>query len=248
MPYLPSDAAKKSELYNNMINSDRNEYQSFIEDITKKSEISGSINTNVPPRDEQGNLVSFESDIPGIAVEEKFQEVRLPNSQYFFNGTLDSEFKFYEQPVELDVDDSDDDDDDSSDIVVEEETVERILTNRDYLIEVVNEIYGEELDESTSTDKLNAKLRQFFLQEKRRYYFVRKNELNKNAKGWEEFRLNKKRNVRGISGKRFEEIKKDLKKLRYDEIIEDHLYRTLRGQEVWLKLGFPYVIDKNIRS
>ena len=43
-------------------------------------------------------------------------------------------------------------------------------------------------------------------------------------------------------------IKKDLKKMRYDEIIEDHLYRTLKGQEVWLKLGFPYVIDKNIKS
>ena len=52
MPYLPSDAAKKSELYNNMINADRNEYQSFIDDITKKSEISGSVNTNVTPRDE----------------------------------------------------------------------------------------------------------------------------------------------------------------------------------------------------
>ena len=78
--------------------------------------------------------------------------------------------------------------------------------------------------------------------------FVRTNELNKNAEGWEEFRLNKKRNVRGISRKRFKEIKKDLKKLRYDEIIEDHLYRTLKGQEVWLKLGFPYVIDKNIKS
>ena len=40
----------------------------------------------------------------------------------------------------------------------------------------------------------------------------------------------------------------EIEKLRYDEIIEDHLYRTLKGQEVWLKLGFPYVIDKNIKS
>jgi len=246
MPYLPSDAAKKSELYNNMINADRNEYQSFIEDITKKSEISGSVNTNVTPRDENGNLVSFESNVPGVALEEKFQEVRLPNTQYFFNGTLDSEFTYYGQPQDLD-DDSDDDDTGEGDSV-NDEVVERILTNRDYLVEVVSEIYGEELDESTSTAKLNAKLQEFFLSERKRYMFVRTNELNKNAEGWEEFRLNKKRNVRGISRKRFKEIKKDLKKLRYDEIIEDHLYRTLKGQEVWLKLGFPYVIDKNIKS
>jgi hypothetical protein len=246
MPYLPSDAAKKSELYDNMINADRNEYQSFIEDITKKSEISGSVNTNVTPRDENGNLVSFESNVPGVALEEKFQEVRLPNTQYFFNGTLDSEFTYYGQPKDLD-DDSDDDDTGEGDSV-SDEVVERILTNRDYLVEVVSEIYGEELDESTSTAKLNAKLQEFFLSERKRYKFVRKNELNKNAEGWEEFRLNKKRNVRGISKKRYKEIKKDLKKLRYDEIIEDHLYRTLKGQEVWLKLGFPYVIDKNIKS
>tara|TARA_B100001094_G_scaffold23872_2_gene20206 strand:- start:4413 stop:5156 length:744 start_codon:yes stop_codon:yes gene_type:complete len=247
MPYLPSDAAKKSELYDNMINADRNEYQSFIEDITKKSEISGSVNTNVTPRDENGNLVSFESNVPGVALEEKFQEVRLPNTQYFFNGTLDSEFTYYGQPKDLEDDDSGDGDTGEEDSV-DDEVVERILTNRDYLVEVVSEIFGEDLDESTSTAKLNAKLQEFFLSERKRYKFVRKNELNKNAEGWEEFRLNKKRNVRGISKKRFKEIKKDLKKMRYDEIIEDHLYRTLKGQEVWLKLGFPYVIDKNIKS
>ena len=247
MPYLPSDAAKKSELYDNMINADRNEYQSFIEDITKKSEISGSVNTNVTPRDENGNLVSFESNVPGVALEEKFQEVRLPNTQYFFNGTLDSEFTYYGQPKDLEDDDSGDGDTGEEDSV-DDEVVERILTNRDYLVEVVSEISGEDLDESTSTAKLNAKLQEFFLSERKRYKFVRKNELNKNAEGWEEFRLNKKRNVRGISKKRFKEIKKDSKKMRYDEIIEDHLYRTLKGQEVWLKLGFPYVIDKNIKS
>ena len=247
MPYLPSDAAKKSELYDNMINADRNEYQSFIEDITKKSEISGSVNTNVTPRDENGNLVSFESNVPGVALEEKFQEVRLPNTQYFFNGTLDSEFTYYGQPKDLEDDDSGDGDT-GEEASVDDEVVERILTNRDYLVEVVSEIFGEDLDESTSTAKLNAKLQEFFLSERKRYKFVRKNELNKNAEGWEEFRLNKKRNVRGISKKRFKEIKKDLKKMRYDEIIEDHLYRTLKGQEVWLKLGFPYVIDKNIKS
>ena len=60
------------------------------------------------------------------------------------------------------------------------------------------------------------------------------------------FRLNKKREVRGISGKRFKEVKKDLRNFRYDEIVEDHLYRTLIGQEIWLKLGFPYIVDKKL--
>ena len=42
--------------------------------------------------------------------------------------------------------------------------------------------------------------------------------------------------------------KKDLRNFRYDQIVEDHLYRTLIGQEIWLKLGFPYITDDNIKS
>jgi len=66
-----------------------------------------------------------------------------------------------------------------------------------------------------------------------------------NAPGWEEFRLNKKRKAAGISGKRYKSIKKDLRDFQYDEIIENHLYRTPEGQRIWLKLGFPYVVDKS---
>jgi hypothetical protein len=69
---------------------------------------------------------------------------------------------------------------------------------------------------------------------------------NRNADGWEEFRKNKKRKVRGISNSRYKEVKKDLRTFRYDEVVEDHLYRTLIGQEIWLKLGFPYIIDKKL--
>ncbi len=38
-------------------------------------------------------------------------------------------------------------------------------------------------------------------------------------------------------------MKKDLRQFRYDDVIENHLYRTRKGQEIWLKLGLPYVQD-----
>ena len=38
---------------------------------------------------------------------------------------------------------------------------------------------------------------------------------------------------------------KDLKNFTYDEVIENHIYRTPKGQEIWLKLGLPYVEDES---
>ena len=38
MPYLPSDAAKKSQLYSNIINGDTLEYQNEIDDLKKKQQ------------------------------------------------------------------------------------------------------------------------------------------------------------------------------------------------------------------
>ena len=65
MPYLPEDAAKKSNLYNNLINGDRLEYEREIEDLIKKQQISGSADSNMPLRDDNGILVSFESEVKG---------------------------------------------------------------------------------------------------------------------------------------------------------------------------------------
>ena len=90
-----------------------------------------------------------------------------------------------------------------------------------------------------STDALHEKILKFFKEN-------RKDKKNVNADGWEAFRINTKRNVRGISGRRLLEIFGDLKNFRYDEIVEDHLYRTLQGQRIWLQLGFPYIIDKKL--
>ena len=38
-------------------------------------------------------------------------------------------------------------------------------------------------------------------------------------------------------------MKKDLRQFRYDDVIENHLYRTLQGQRLWLRLNLPYVKD-----
>ena len=70
MPYLPSEAAKKSKLYNNIINGAEIEYQNEIEFLKQQQQISASLDSNTPLRDEDGFLVSFESEEVGVALEE----------------------------------------------------------------------------------------------------------------------------------------------------------------------------------
>ena len=55
----------------------------------------------------------------------------------------------------------------------------------------------------------------------------------------------KDRKAAGISGKRYGKVKKDLRDFQYDELIENHLYRTTQGQRLWLRLGFPYIADQS---
>ena len=64
-----------------------------------------------------------------------------------------------------------------------------------------------------------------------------------NAKGWEKFRKNRRRSAAGISISRLEKIKKNLQAKKYDDIIEENIYRTAKGQELWMELGFPYIFD-----
>ncbi len=230
MPYLPSEAAKKSEKYNNIINGDIREYQSEINDLKDKQQVSASIDANSPLRDEDGVLVSFESATPGISLEEDFEEVRLENKQFFFTGQIDNEFTYYFQPIATD------DTTDTTTTTTNTKEVEFALTLRDYLIQFVNEYFAEENGPDISTDKFHNKLLQFFDENRKK---------GNNAQGWKEFRLNKSRKAAGISGKRFGKVKKDLQDFQYDELIENHLYRTPKGQEIWLKLGFPYIVDQS---
>ena len=111
------------------------------------------------------------------------------------------------------------------------------MTNRDFLIQFINELNSEEFDPNMSTKLLHSKILEFFRGERSRTQ-------GQNADGWESFRLNPSREVSNpFPRKRYFEMKKDLKKFRYDDVIENHLYRTRKGQEIWLKLGFPYVQD-----
>jgi len=235
VPYLPSDARKKSELYDNILSGDVIEYQNEIEDLKKKTNLSGSVvDAKAPLRDSIGRLQSFEGSVDGVALEEDFQQVRLENKQQFFTGELDNSFTFYFQDGQNDSTTSTDTTDTTT-----EEIIEFQATLRDYLIQFTNEYFSEDNGPDISTDGLHEKIIQFFKENK-------KDKKNVNADGWEEFRVNTKRNVRGISANRFGEIKKDLKDFRYDEIVEDHLYRTLQGQRIWLQLEFPYIIDKKL--
>ena len=229
MPYLPSDAAKKSQLYNNIINGDTREYQEEINDLKNKQQVSASIDANTPLRDEDGILVSFESETPGISLEEDYEEVRLENKQFFFTGQIDNQFTYYFQPIAEDTAEED-----TTEVTTEE--IEFTLELRDLLIQFVNEYFAEELTPEVSTDLLNNKLLQFFDENRKK---------GNNAQGWEEFRINKKRKAVGISGKRYGKVKKDLRDFQYDELIENHLYRTPEGQRIWLKLGFPYIEDQS---
>jgi len=235
VPYLPSDARKKSELYDNILSGDVIEYQNEIEDLKKKTNLSGSVvDAKAPLRDSIGRLQSFEGSVDGVALEEDFQQVRLENKQQFFTGELDNSFTFYFQDGQNDSTTSTDTTDTTT-----EEIIEFQATLRDYLIQFTNEYFNDDNTPDISTDRLHERLIQFFSEN-------RKDKKNVNADGWEEFRVNTKRDVRGISSKRFKEVNKDLKNFRYDEIVEDHLYRTLQGQRIWLQLQFPYVIDKKL--
>ena len=229
MPYLPSDAAKKSQLYSNIINGDTREYQEEINDLKNKQQVSASMDANTPLRDEDGILVSFESETPGISLEEDYEEVRLENKQFFFTGQIDNQFTYYFQPIAEDTTEED-----TTEVTTEE--IEFTLELRDLLIQFVNEYFAEELTPEVSTDLLNNKLLQFFDENRKK---------GNNAQGWEEFRINKKRKAAGISGKRYGKVKKDLRDFQYDELIENHLYRTPEGQRIWLKLGFPYIEDQS---
>ena len=259
MPYLPSDAKKKSELYDNVLSGDVLEYQNEIEDLKKSLNISGSVvDAKQPLRDSSGVLQSFESRVDGVSLEEDFQQVRLENKQQYFVGELDNSFSFFFDEEQQGQETTDSDTTTEEQISTEE--VEFQATVRDYLIQFVNEHFKEENTPDISTDRLHEKLTEFFRTEYDRYIgksygsktiqgaLAAKLNRGKNADGWEDFRLNKKREVRGISRDRFNEVKKDLRNFRYDQIVEDHLYRTLIGQEIWLKLGFPYITDDNIKS
>ena len=258
MPYLPSEAKKKSELYDNVLSGDVLEYQNEIEDLKKSLNISGSVvDAKQPLRDSSGVLQSFESRVDGVSLEEDFQQVRLENKQQYFVGELDNSFSFFfdEEQQGQETTDSDT----TTEEQISTEQVEFQATVRDYLIQFVNEHFKEENTPDISTDRLHEKLTEFFKTEYDRYIgkayggtlmglVTAQLNKGKNADGWEDFRLNKKREVRGISRDRFNEVKKDLRNFRYDQIVEDHLYRTLIGQEIWLKLGFPYITDDNIKS
>tara|TARA_Y100000356_G_scaffold86028_1_gene71765 strand:+ start:440 stop:1177 length:738 start_codon:yes stop_codon:yes gene_type:complete len=244
MPYLPSDAAKKSEIYNNILNGSEIEYQKEIDFLKEQQQISGSLDANTPLRDDDGFLVSFESKEAGVALEEEFEEVRLENAQYFFEGELDDDFKYYFQPEEDDEEDEDEQGDEVSD-----EEIEFQLTKRDNLIQVMNYYFGEENGPDISIKKLHSKINEFFKVEGKKG--------GKNAEGWEEFRQDKikvekfrkkgKKKRIGGSGRpraNYRDLKRDLDGYHYDDVINKQLYHTNEGQRIWLQLGFPYQKDE----
>ena len=75
-------------------------------------------------------------------------------------------------------------------------------------------------------------------------FFNANSKKSTNAAGWISFRKNKERNASGISSDRFKKIKKELNNNNWNYIIESNIYRTQKGQELWMNLGFPYV-EKN---
>jgi hypothetical protein len=246
MPYSLEEAKLKSDFYRNQLDSDLIEFENNIRDLRAKQQLSGSADANKPLRDEDGKLVSYQSTTNvSSSAEADFQNVRILNEQQFFTGELDNSFTYYFQPEE---DDNGDTDDNGEDETNEEQNtkVEFQATLRDYLIQFVNVYFDESYTPLMSTELLHNKILDFFKQEA--------NQGGKNADGWEAFRLNKKRKVVNwklkmkdkIFGKssRYSRAKRDLKNFTYDEVIENHIYRIRRGQEIWLELGFPYVTDK----
>ena len=260
MPYLPSEAAKKSKVYSNILNGPEIEYQKEIDFLKQQQAISGSVDANTPLRDDEGFLVSFEGETPGVSLEEEFEQVRLENAQYFFEGEIDNEFTHYFQP-EADEEEDDEEEDDTTEEATDEQ-VEFQMTKRDNLIQVMNVYFNEEFTPDISTDKLHSLLKEFFNIEGKRppftiYTAVRNKKKFENAEGWEEFRKDKlsvkrftkkgkKKRLFGGRGHRhnYRSLKADLSSYQYDDVINKQLYHTKRGQEIWLELGFPYQTDE----
>ena len=235
---------KKSEIYNNILNGSEIEYQKEIDFLKEQQQISSSVDANTPLRDDDGFLVSFESEQAGVALEEEFEEVRLENAQYFFEGEIDDDFKYYFQPEQDDEEDEDDEGDEVSD-----EEVEFQLTKRDNLIQVMNYYFNEENGPDISTNKLHSKINEFFKVEGKKG--------GKNAEGWEAFRQDKikvekfrkkgKKKRFGGSGRpraNYRDLKRDLDGFHYDDVINKQLYHTNEGQRIWLELGFAYQRDE----
>ena len=244
MPYSLEEAKLKSDFYRNQLDSDLIEFENNIRDLKAKQQLSGSADANKPLRDENGKLVSYQSTSNvSSSAERDLENVRILNEQQFFTGELDNAFTYYFQPTEDDNGDTDNGDESGDET---EGEVEFQATLRDYLIQFVNVYFDESYTPLMSTELLHNKISDFFKQEA--------NQGGKNADGWKAFRLNKKRKVVNwklklkdkIFGKksRYSRAKRDLKNFTYDEVIENHIYRIRRGQEIWLELGFPYIKDK----
>ena len=244
MPYLPSQARLKSDAYQKILDADITEQDEKLRDLIAKQQVSGSVDANTPLRDDDGFLVSFESEEAGVALEESFEEVRLENAQYFFEGEIDNQFTYYFQPEE---DDDDEEDDDSEEATDEE--VQFQLTKRDNLIQVMNVYFNDTYTPAISTEKLHTLLNEFFK--------IEGPKGGDNAEGWKEFRQDKikvekfrkkgKKKRIGGSGRpraNYRDLKRDLKGYYYDDVINKQLYHTRRGQEIWLQLGFPYQKDE----
>jgi len=159
MPYLPSDARKKSEEYNNILSGDVIEYQNTIEDLKKSLNISGSVvDAKAPLRNSEGILQSFEGSIDGLSLEEDFQQVRLENKQQFFTGQLDNSFSFFGAGQDGSTTDSETE---TTSNQITTEVIEFQATIRDYLIQVINEYFNEENTPDMSTDALHEKILKF---------------------------------------------------------------------------------------
>jgi len=103
---------------------------------------------------------------------------------------------------------------------------------RHLLIQFINAYYNLDYTPSVSDNELSNKIIGFFNGNSKK---------SSNASGWDKYRKNKKRNASGISADRMKKIKDNLKKDNWNYIIESNIYRTKKGQELWMDLALPYI-------
>ena len=186
MPYLPSDAAKKSEIYNNILNGSEIEYQKEIDFLKEQQQISSSVDANTPLRDDDGFLVSIEDPRnPGQAAEGITESVRIENKQQFFNdrylGNINQTFSHFTPPNDVDVPNDDDIVDAVEEVKAAADLGETTDPYRPIIVKFIDEVLREKslkssqikasakifftginvdgiesIDENISNDKLNA--------------------------------------------------------------------------------------------
>ena len=171
MPYLPSEARKKSSYYEKLLDADVIEQINLVKELQLKSQVSSSIDATNPTRDDDGVVVSIEDPFNlGRASEGISESVRIENKQQFFNDRYINQvakpFSFFTTPNNLVGEDVQIEDEENAIKDIEAETADPTSTSttnqfRDLLVRFFQNVKINDNVEPISDEKLQSEMAAF---------------------------------------------------------------------------------------